>query len=509
MRLAVIDLGTNSVRFDVHQLVAGRRIQTLHREKLMIRLGQGVFTEGRLDPEAIRRTIEAFHGFKIVAKDLHVNETIAFGTSALREASDSEKLLQQIQKKTGIQVQVISGAEEARLIALGVLSKEKSLKGRFALLDIGGGSTEISICRGKEVQFAESFQLGTARLQQIFLKSSPPKAPSKKGDLHPIEELRRYIRGLIGGKMAAESWPKVDRLVGSSGTVKAMARLLRPKGKLRPIERSDLKKIVKKMSDMTTTQLLGLPGMESKRVDMILAGAILLEETMDALGAKRVMMTDFSLRDGILHEQAVRLLKESGPSFGQRLEVFRSKASRMGVAPFHIVAVERLVTQLFEKLKSVHKLNRRWLPYLQAAAILHDIGESVSTSRHDEHSYYVVKNADFPGMEPWEIEFIAELCRHHRGNARVGLKEFKKLPFETKEQIAAFPKLLSLLRLADALDRGHRGQAQISAVKISRKGVVLFLTSEKGPMDLELLRIEQKKDLFEKVFQRELHAKKS
>lgn len=506
MRLAVIDLGTNSVRFDVHQLVAGRRIQTLHREKLMIRLGQGVFTEGRLDPEAVRRTVEAFHGFKIVAKDLHVNETIAFGTSALREASDSEKLLQLIQKKTGIQVRVISGAEEARLIALGVLTKEKSLKGRFALLDIGGGSTEISVCRGKEVLFAESFQLGTARLQQIFLKSSPPKAPTK-GDLPAIEQLRRYIRGMIGGKMAAESWPKVDRLVGSSGTVKALARLIKPKGKIRQIDRGDLKKVVKKMSDMTTTQLLGLPGMESKRVDMILAGAVLLEEAMDALGAKRVVMTDFSLRDGILEEQAGRLMKENGsPSFGQRLDLFRAKASRLGVAPFHIVAVERLATQLFEKMKSVHKLNKRWLPYLQAAAILHDVGESISPSRHSEHSYYIVKNADFPGMEPWEIEFIAQLCANHRGSARVGLKELKKLPFEMKEHQAAFPKLLALLRLADALDRGHRGQTQISEVKVNRNAITVGIRSEKGPLDLEFLRLEQKKDLFEKVFHKEIRA---
>src|SRR4051812_15920802 len=129
MRIAVIDLGTNSVRFDVHQFGPGRVVRTPHRDKIMIRLGQGVFTHGQLDSDAIDRTVHAFHGFKKIATDLRVSRILALGTSALREAADAPKLVARVRKSTGIEVRVISGPEEARLIALGILSNERGFKG--------------------------------------------------------------------------------------------------------------------------------------------------------------------------------------------------------------------------------------------------------------------------------------------------------------------------------------------------------------------------------------------
>jgi exopolyphosphatase/guanosine-5'-triphosphate,3'-diphosphate pyrophosphatase len=296
VRVGIIDLGTNSVRFDVTQIGPGTRVRKLHREKLMVRLGQNLFVDGRLDPTAIRRTLQAFSSFQRTATELQVGKIVAFGTAALREAGDSDKLLNSIRKRTGIDVRVISGQEEAKLIAKGIIFNEKgaATKGRYGLIDIGGGSTEISICRGKEILHGESFPLGTARLQQVFLKSSPP-ASAKKGELAPTEQLRRYIRSIILPKLISEEWPKVPRIVGSSGTIRALSRLVKKaKGKSKGIDLKDLKKLVKQMSTMTTTQLLGMPGMEARRVDMILAGAILLEECMILLGAKKTLSVPFA-----------------------------------------------------------------------------------------------------------------------------------------------------------------------------------------------------------------------
>ena len=181
MRLAVIDLGTNSVRFDVHQIGPGTRIRQLHREKLMVRLGQGVFLEGKLDKDAIRRTVHAFQSFQRTSQDLHAQKIVAFGTSALREATDSDKLLSLIRAKTGIDVRVISGQEEARLIAQGILHNEKPPKGSYALLDIGGGSAEISICRGRGLIHSESFALGTARPSASFPQKRKPAQDTGSG----------------------------------------------------------------------------------------------------------------------------------------------------------------------------------------------------------------------------------------------------------------------------------------------------------------------------------------
>jgi exopolyphosphatase/guanosine-5'-triphosphate,3'-diphosphate pyrophosphatase len=500
MRIAVIDLGTNSVRFDVHQIGPGSRIRQLHREKLMVRLGQGVFLEGKLDSAAIRRTIHAFQSFHRTALELHANRIVAFGTSALREAADSQRLLAQIETRTGISVRVISGVEEARLIASGILQNEKTPKGRFALLDIGGGSAEISVCSGRKIQHSESFPLGTARLQQIFLKSSPPRPEA-------VIQLRRQIKGVVLPKVISEGWPKVATIVGSSGTIRSLGRMLNKKKGNRHIDLKDLRKLVRTMSTMTTTQLMGVPGMEAKRVDMILAGAILLEECMDALGAKKVLTTEFSLRDGILEEERALVREHQDSHIALHLPDLYAKAKRLGSSEAHLKQVVAIAEQLFDRLRSVHRLASEWRIYLTAAAILHDVGEAVTPMRHEIHSYYIVKNADFPSMEAWETELIAQLCLWHPN----GKPADKDLPFgndrEGKAHRTAFLRLLALLRVADALDRGHKSSVKLTGISVSAKRVLLTLTGNKA-LDLEILRVGQKKALFEQVFGRELVAQK-
>lgn len=522
MRVAIIDLGTNSVRYDVHQLGPGKQSRLLHREKLMVRLGQGVFLDGKLDLEAQRRTLQAFESFCQTSKRLGVDRTIAFGTSALREASDAARLLERIKDETGIEVRVISGAEEAKWIALGILSHQKNLKGKFALVDIGGGSTEISICRGSQVLHAESFPLGTARLQQVFLKSSPPSARANERD--PIEALRVHLRSVLVSKFISEEWPKVDRVIGSSGTIKAIEKILQAsseakggskkkkskkskkqrkiKNKSTVLTREALGDQVSEMSRMNTAQLLGLPGMESKRVDMILAGAVLFEECLRALGAKRFEFTPYALRDGVLEEEMTLHLSRKSSHISFHLQDLEERATRLGCQVDHFKKVAHTAGALFDLLKPIHRLGQQWRVYLTAAAILHDCGEPINPSRHGDHAYYVIKNADFPGLEKWEVELLALLAKWH-GGGKVDTKETRSLKGRVDHR--QFLILLALLRVSDALDRGHRGQASLRGVKTGRKEIALLLDS-KGAADLEILRVEQKKALFEEVFGRELRA---
>ena len=504
MRLAVIDLGTNSVRFDVHQIGPGNRVTLLHREKLMVRLGQGVFVEGKLDHDAMRRTLHAFQSFQRTAQDLQADKIVAFGTSALREAADSERLLSQIRTRTGIDVRVISGVEEAKLIALGVISYEKATKGKYALVDIGGGSVEISLCRGREVLHSDSFPLGTARLQQVFLKSSPPRAGTR-GELSALDQLRRYIKSILLPKFISEEWPRAEKVIGSSGTVRALSRILnikKKKNEKKGFDLKELKKLNERMSAMTTTQLLGIPGMEARRVDMILAGGILLEETMAALKAKRAFATEFALREGILEEEILTQRQNRRSHIAIHLEDLYARARKI-LPPdrlSHMTSVVALSETLFDRLKRLHKLKPEWRSYLTAAAILHDTGESISPTNHEQHSYYIVKNADFPSMQKWESEFVARLCLLHRG----GKVNVEDAPFaKDKAKRLAFTRLLPILRVADSLDRGHKGNLRIREVRVTRKQVILKVSGRAG-IDLELLRVEQKKDLFEKVFDREL-----
>ena len=513
MRVGIIDLGTNSVRFDVHQIGPGTRLERLHREKLMVRLGQDVFLSGKLDHEAVRRTIQAFESFRQTANDLGVNKIIAFGTSALREASDSQHFLEEIRRHSDIEVLVISGQEEARLIASGILTNEKPPKGIFTLVDIGGGSTEISICRGRELLHSHSFGLGTARLQQVFLKTSPPR-PASKGQPHPIDQLRRYIKSVLLPTFFQEDWPKSDRIIGSSGTILALSKVLRgengkngkpAKGSGKEsFDRKELRKLIKSMSGMSTTQLLSLPGLEARRVDMILSGAILLDEVMEALRTKKVFATDYSLRDGILEEETRLYRQHKTSPLAFHLDDLYTKALRLGSNEQHIRHVQVTAEQLFTRLARLHKLKPEWKAYLSAAAILHDTGEAVSPIDHAFHTYYIIRNANFASMEEWESEFIAQLCLWHTGGKLSKNPAFRG----DKPRQTAFMKLLAILRVADALDRSHKSLVKIKDVRIDRREVKIRV-SGKTATELEVLRVEQKKDLFERVFHRRLTVERT
>lgn len=495
MRIAIIDLGTNSVRFDVHSISANAQPKILHREKLMVRLGQGVFLKGRIDDAVVERTLQAFKRFERVASGLRARKVLAFGTSALREAHNSQALIDAVKESTGIEIVVISGKEEAKLIAMGVLAHERAPKGSFALLDIGGGSTEVSVCRGKKISHAESFPLGTARLQQVFLKSIPPRPAS-------VAQLRDYIRQVVGEKIAAEGWPRAPLMIGSSGTVKALAKILDQK---KEFSLRALSALVRQMQAMSVSQLMDLEGMEPKRVDMILAGAILLEEVCLLLGTTKIKPTEFSLRDGLFEEQR-KLAASQGSSIEFHREDIFARAVRLGEVEEHVRSLADLTEKLFARLRGLHRLDRRWEAYLVAAVVLRNCGELVGFNGKEKHSYYLVKHSDMPGLEPWEHEFIAQLCRHYSGGkvSAKDLASFGKDPLRK----AAFPKLLALLRLLDALDPGPSARLKLGRVQVTRRQVVIAFGGE-NVAGVENLLTDRKKKLFEESFGRQLLVKRS
>ena len=489
MRIGIIDLGTNSVRFDIHQFSASGRVVQLHREKIMVRLGQDVFVRGSLNKNAIQRTLHAFLSFKKVGARFKVGKILAFGTSALREATDAQRILQAIQVKTGIEVRVISGQDEAKLIALGILSHEKLPKARFALVDIGGGSTEISICRGGRVLHSNSFPLGTARLQQLFLKKVPPTETS-------LRAMRSFIRNTLTQYFSAEGWPKVEMIVGSSGTIRAIARILKKSFDVSTIERGRLEELTEHMSPLSMAELQKIPGLEPKRTDMIVAGSVLFEECMRALGAKRAVASQFSLRDGMLEEER-RLL-----GYGQgelshlslHLDDLHEKAKAFGKDGAHLTRTARLADQVYDGLAPVHHLGPRWKVYLHAAALLRDIGKSVSPANHHLHSYYILKNGDLPAMEEWEVDFLALLSRHHEG---MKLEPKKIAFFRDPEKKAAFTKLLAMLMVVDSLDSGPDSHVRIRQVRILPKRAQVIFTG-KHLTGLEGLKAESRKDFIKK-----------
>lgn len=494
MRLAIIDLGTNSLRFDVHEVKSNGTVQLLLRRKMMIRLGQGVFTQGKIERPAYERALSALLSCQENIKDLNVKKVVAFATSALREAKNSSEFLSKIQRATGIRIRVISGQEEARLIAKGILLREKVPADKvFALIDIGGGSTEITIVRRRKIVSSTSLPLGTARLQQVFLKKVPP-LPSR------VIELRGYIQQMLQTKVTQENWPQPALIIGSSGTVRALAKIINKKPS-KSFSVSELTTLVAQMSLMNLSRLLTIPRLEAKRVDMILSGSLLLEELAKGLACKKIRATEYSLRDGVLSEE-LSMLKKVGPTkIPHWQSEVRQKALAFGRRREQILRSQNLADQMFQRLKRLHKLDNSWITHLCSATILRKVGESVGLINSEQHAYYLVKNSDFPFLQSWEVEFIAQLCLRV-SNGPISGGDLKFLRKDARKK-SAFAKLLAMLRIIDALDFGVRGPMTLKRVEIKR-GQVTLCFSGQSAYGVDSLVSEKKKELFEKVFKKRL-----
>lgn len=503
MRIALIDLGTNAVRFDVHEVPLKGESRRLHRERLAVRLGEGVFVLGRLKRSAMRRTLAAFDSFKKTCRALGVERITAFGTSALRDSANSDDLLRLIKQRTGIEVRVISGQEEAHLIAQGVMAHEKKEpRGLTALVDIGGGSVEISICRGRTLRRSTSFKLGVARLQQVFLKSVPPRAIP--GDLSPLKKLRRHIRSLLAEGAPRGGWPRVVKIFGSAGTIRALDRIHRESGGER-LNAKQLGRWVDRMGPLSKIQLARIPGMDLKRLDTILAGAVVLEEIVRALDAEAVVPTEFSLKDGMLEDEIRTVRRGVGTALDFHLNDIFKRARQWGMDPRHLRHVDVFSRTLFDRLIPLHRLDLPWRDYLVAAAWLQDVGETISPVHHERHSYYMVKNGDFPGVEPWEMELIGQLVLWHKG----GKMEREAIPFPDVQRQRSFFKLLAILRIVDALEKPQAHRVTLQDVQRRRRRVHLLLSGDRSAVDLAVLRVEQKKALFENIFKTVLSASKA
>jgi exopolyphosphatase/guanosine-5'-triphosphate,3'-diphosphate pyrophosphatase len=504
-RVAIIDLGTNSVRFDIHALGPGGQREIVHREKLMVRLGERAFQTGRLDATAMARTLEAMTYFKNVCRELSVDHVIAFATSAIRDSSNGRAFVAKVKARTGIEIDVINGDQEARLIASGILNHETPPKGKFALVDIGGGSTEISICEGRKVLVSASFKLGTARLQEVYLKQSPPTRQA-------IAEMRSEIWAVLSAKIAAEKWPRARMLIGSSGTVKAYVRLLRrhrgrhqgKSDKLGVMSRKKLGQWVKRLSKLSVEEMLKIPGLEAKRADMILSGGILLEVCMDILGVKRVRSTDFSLRDGMMDAlsrahlipHATEKPLVSMPALHKWVRTIAPGANSQWLA--HARRVEKNCRVLERQLPQTKRLSARDLHRLQIAALLHDLGRLVDPVRHAVHGFYMIQNIAVLGGTPEDGEWISHLVLHHsQEKPDLSILDFLESESERRE----FAKSLAILQIADALDRTRR-RAESRATLTTRSLQMRLRLKDSGPV--ERFRVEQKKSWWEWAFKTSL-----
>lgn len=517
--IAAIDLGTNSLHMVIVKIDPTLpSFSIIGKEKETVRLGNRDLATGELKPEIIDKALNTLRRFQEVAKTAKAETIIAVATSAVREAPNGRDFLYRVEAALGLNVDLISGQEEARRIYLGVLSGMEFHNQPHIIVDIGGGSTELILGDSQEARSLTSTKVGAVRLTSELIHSEPISDAE-------FFYLQAYTRGMLERSvedvLANIKFGESPRLVGTSGTIETLATI-HAREQLGYVPSTlngyqfslkDLRDWVNRLRKMTNSEIAAIPGMPDKRAEVILAGAVILQEAMTLLGVESVTVCGRALREGVIvdwmlsHGLIEDRLRYQG-SVRQRSVL--KQANRYHINLEHSDRVALLALSLFDQTQgTLHNWGVNERQMLWAAAILHNCGHYISHSSHHKHSYYLVRHGELLGYTETEIEIIANLARYHRkSQPKKKHENFRNLLSKQHRQIVC--QLSALLRLAVALDRRQIGAiARIQCEYIPHSQELQILIFPSKPDDdcaLELWSLDYKKPVFEDEFKVKLVA---
>jgi exopolyphosphatase/guanosine-5'-triphosphate,3'-diphosphate pyrophosphatase len=489
MRIAAIDIGTNSIHMIVVQVRPDLSFEVIDREKDMVRLGAGGLDGRNLTPTAIAAALQTLGKFKRVAESHKVDEVIAAATSATREAENGGDFIAQVDRQTGIRIRVISGTEEARLIHLAA-GYGVDVGGTTAVVvDIGGGSVEVTLGSATQLTLGRSFKTGVIRLTERFVRSDPLAGRDER-------RLVKHLHKEMGPYLDQIAKRGFDRLIGTSGTILSLGALALASNadagdriedlRNRRVPAKALHRLRKRLVEESIEERLHIPGMDPRRADLSVAGSILFDTIVRRLGADEFTLCDLALREGLvldyIHRNSARIRKvERYPDVRRRSVV--ELGERCGYWSEHAQQVARLALSVFDQTRSVHGLTDREREWLDFGALLHDIGVHISYERHHRHSYYLIKNGDLRGFDPQEIEVIALVARYHRqATPKKSHDGYGDLGGTLRKVVKT---LSAMVRLAEGLDRSH-AQALAGVELYPRSDDYLVRLRATGDAELEL-----------------------
>ncbi|MBX7220130.1 MAG: Ppx/GppA family phosphatase [Blastocatellia bacterium] len=525
-RLAAIDIGSNSIHLIVADAHPGRRFHIIDREKEMVRLAAGTLQTHYLSGSRMNAAIEALKNFVEIAKAMQAEPVLITATSAVREAWNRFTFLSRIEEEIGIEVEVLPGVEEARLIALAV-AEVTDFQGQHALIiDIGGGSTEFIISNGRETRLLLSVKLGAVRLQEQFLRKAKATPPSRAD----VQAMVTYIRSSLARTVREiKQAGNFSTVIGTSGTILGLANAALEANTDRIEDRSrdftpfslklglgSLEALNKRLQRASLKERRKFSGLDSRRADIIVPGGVLLETILRELGIQEIKTCDWSLREGILlnylHEHAPELmavnLQPAEPAVSRSNLATRNPANvrargvlavaqRYEYEALHSQHTAFLACRLFDETKALHHLGAVERELLEYAAILHDIGYHIAHNSHHKHAMYLIRHAELPGLHSREIAILANIARYHRGSVpKKKHAEFHALDPSQRDMVR---KLTALLRIADGLDRRHLGTVKNIQVKTSSKRVVIRAVAPANS-EIEIWCAKRNAAMFETLF---------
>lgn len=495
-RFAAIDIGTNSIRLIVAEGLRHGNYRILDDEKEAARLGKNLSSTGRLDPEAIELALQTLRRMKRIAEGYQVHKLRAIGTCAVREAADGPEFCRRAQDELGLSIEVISAEEEARLAFLGV-SRAFDLEGKqVAVVDIGGGSTEIVLASGSLIEQIYTTPLGAVRLTELYGGDQALDA----------EQFARLNRGIdrVLRKQTRKKPITPHMLIGSGGTFTTLAAvIMASKGQQElpvrgySVTHAEVTHLVDRLRRIGAKARRAVPGLSADRADIITAGVAIIDRVMRRFGVNRLQVHTGGVRDGMLLAMLDEALGGAPEQRPDRQLNAQRLAAACGVDVGHCRHVRHLAADLFDQLVPVLGLDPddRWL--LEAAATLQDVGYLINYEGHHKHSYHLILNSRLTGFEPRDLELIANVARYHRGSKpKKKHAPFRKLSGRDRLRVR---QLAAILRLATGLDRSHAQPVEAVRVAAGKGQITLHLTAAQMP-DVDAWGARRRAGLFEDVF---------
>jgi exopolyphosphatase/guanosine-5'-triphosphate,3'-diphosphate pyrophosphatase len=470
MRIATIDIGTNSIHMVVADTLSPGAFEVVDREREVVQIGRGSFRTGRLRRDAIVRSVEALTRFVKLARRLRSDRILCTATAAVREASNGGSFVEEARARAGISPRVIPAEEEGRLIHLAVRAALQ-LGARPALVvDIGGGSMQLVVGDRDRLHLAASAPLGALRLTELFLDSDPPA----RGDL---SRLRRHIRREAAPALERVVALRPGRVYGSSGSIHALAQLdhWEAHGEEVPqingyrLRRDALRRLTRRLSRMSLAEREQLPGLDARRAEIIVPGALALLHVLEGVDADDIVVSDYGVREGLVTDYIAdhpSEVEELAPIEDLRLRSvvqLLDKLQEYGPHPRHVAF---LAMTLWDHLRRAHRLPPETRDLLHYAGLLHDVGAVLNFDNHAEHSAYVIRNGNLRGLSAQEVQMVACVARYHaKGRPGKDDTDYRALP---KPARRAVQWLAALLRIAEGLDRSH--YQLIRGLRVARRG---------------------------------------
>ena len=497
-RFAAIDVGSNAMRLRVVEADSVSQIRELHAERASVRLGRDVFLQGRLQSGAVSSACETLRHFREIL-DLHkVDRYRAVATSAVREAENGSLLVERARREAGIELEVIEGIEEARLVRVAIVGRLGLRDQRALLLDLGGGSLEISLIDRGNLRASKSLPIGTVRLLEMF------HARSADGE---AEMAREYVERQLREIAAEIPRGSFDVSIGTGGNFDTLAQLCPPSDvpvteaarAMPSLDVESVRALLPRLSALSPEERRSTYGLRPDRADVIVPASEIVVGVADAFGVTRIVAPGIGLREGVLEELIEKHFDvwDYGGEASASLEAALRLGRRYAFDEAHGMLVARLSADLFDQLLPLHRLGERDRLLMRTAGLLHDVGDFIRYEGHHRHSQYILQNSDIVGLTPTERSIVANVARYHRkAHPDTAHPSFRDLERDDRSRVRI---LSAILRIADALDREHAGK--VTAVRaVPEKGRMKLHLTGAPERQLEEWTVGRKSALFEEVF---------